>query len=256
MLIVETSLEELDFFSRPVPKRNWTIHIMKNDTIETVELKNVSLIPTAVDLFSDGSLLLVQSRCLKDGSSVERNARRYNRNGQLISAFTLGDGIEQMQIDETDTIWVSYFDEGVFGNFGWEHPIGSEGLLAFTKDGEKLWGAGDYGIVDCYALNVTSSKEVYFYYYADSYLVQLTNRVEEIRYRIEGETLQQFLMEPNGMIGQIDHYTVKRFKKRNRTMVPKAKIEFVDEAGKRLIGQVFMRGTFLYLYGKEGIFQR
>ena len=37
-----------------------------------------------VDLFSDGTLLIVQSRCLKDGDNIERNARRYNTNGQLI----------------------------------------------------------------------------------------------------------------------------------------------------------------------------
>src|SRR5690625_4702538 len=112
LLFIESNLDELDFFERPVPKNNWTIKIIKDAQIETIELKNVPLIPTEIDMFSDGTILIVQGRCLKDGKYIERNARRYNPNGQLIDAFTLGDGIEHVQIDETDTIWVSYFDEG------------------------------------------------------------------------------------------------------------------------------------------------
>lgn len=80
-----------------------------------------------MDLFSDGTLLIVQGRCLKDGNYFERNARRYNRDGQLIDAFTLGDGINHVQIDDNDTIWLGYFDECVFGNFGWEQPMGNDG---------------------------------------------------------------------------------------------------------------------------------
>lgn len=107
LLLIECADTEVDYFERPVVKRNWTIQIIKNDIICTIELKSVPLIPTEVDLFSDGTLLIVQSCCWKDGTDIERNARRYNRNGQLISAFSLGDGIERVQISNDDTIWVS-----------------------------------------------------------------------------------------------------------------------------------------------------
>ncbi|OIJ20177.1 hypothetical protein BKP45_10045 [Anaerobacillus alkalidiazotrophicus] len=254
LILIESDLQELDFFHRPVPKRNWTIQIIKSDSVETVELKNVPLLPTGVDLFSDGTLLIVQGRCLKDGKYIERNARRYNPNGQLIEAFTLGDGIEHVQIDDNDTIWVSYFDEGVFGNFGWEQPMGSEGLVAYNINGHKLWGAGSFGIVDCYALNVASSKEVYFYYYADSFLVQLNEMKETIRYRIEGDTINQFIFDKTSLIGQVDMNTIMRFRKNNRTITPKEKLQLIDENGKPIIGPVFMRGTFLYAYGKDGIY--
>ncbi|MFS0647431.1 hypothetical protein AB1L08_21320 [Siminovitchia sp. 179-K 8D1 HS] len=253
----ESGLEELDFFQRPVAKHNWTIRMINGENIETVELQKVPLIPTEVDLFSDGSLLLVQSRCLKDGKYMERNARRYNPNGQLIEAFPLGDGIENVQIDETDTIWVSYFDEGIFGNFGWEQPMGSEGIVAYTMNGNKLWGASGYGIVDCYALNVVSSREVYFYYYDDFFLVQLNEKKETIRYRVEGKgAMQQFMFDQAGMIGQIDMYTIMRFQIKNRTITPKKKLQLIDEHGKRIIGPVFMRGTFLYAYGKDGVYRK
>lgn len=255
LLLIESNLQELDFFQRPVPKNNWTIQVIKGNSVETVELKNVPLIPTEVDLFSDGTLLIVQGRCLKDGTYIERNARSYNKNGQLIEAFTLGDGIEHVQIDETDTIWVSYFDEGVFGNFGWEQPMGSEGLIAYRRNGHRLWGAGSYGIIDCYALNVVSSKEVYFYYYDDFFLVQLNEMKETTRFRIEGDdTIQQFMFDQTGLIGQVDMNTIMRFRIKNRTITPKEKLQLTDENGKPIIGPVFMRGTFLYAYGKDGIY--
>ncbi|WP_338472883.1 hypothetical protein R4Z10_09240 [Niallia sp. XMNu-256] len=257
LLLIESSLKEIDFFQRPIPKNNWTIRMIKGETIETINLKNVPLIPSEVDVFSDGSLLIVQSRCRKDGHYIERNARRYNSNGELIEAFTLGDGISQVQIDETNTIWVSYFDEGIFGNFGWEQPIGSDGLIAYTMNGSKLWSARDYEICDCYGLNVVSSNEVYFYYYDDLNLVQLKEMKESIRYRVEGnDSFQQFIIDQAGLIGQIDLYSLKRFRIRNRTITPKEKLQLTDTNGKRINGPVFMRGKFLYAYGKDGVYTR
>lgn len=257
LIFIESDVEELDFFRRPVAKNNWMIKLMKDGVLETVELKNVPFLPTEVDIFSDGTLLLVQSRCQKDGAFIERNARRYNRSGQLIDAFTLGDGIEDVQVDETDTIWVSYFDEGVFGNFGWEEPMGSAGVVAYSINGERLWDAGDYGIADCYALNVVSSKEVYFYYYDDFYLVQLNEQKESIRYRVDSHqhTLQQFVLDEKGLIGQIDEQKLMRYRKTNRKFIPKEELQVVDEKGQRIHGPVFMRGTYVYAYGKGGIYK-
>ncbi|MDQ0229206.1 hypothetical protein J2S19_000456 [Metabacillus malikii] len=111
-------------------------------------------------------------------------------------------------------------------------------------------------MIDCYALNVVSSKEVYFYYYDDSFLVQLNEMNEAIRYRIEGDTISQFIFDKTGLIGQIDMYTIKRFRIRNRTIIPKEKIQLTDENGKPIKGPIFMRGSFIYAYGKDGIYKR
>ncbi|CAG9621542.1 hypothetical protein [Sutcliffiella rhizosphaerae] len=257
LLFIETELTELDFFERPVPKSNWTVRIMDGDKIETIELKNVPLIPTEIDLFTDGTLLIVQGRCLKDGNFIERNARRYNPNGQLMEAFALGDGISKVQIDESNTIWVSYFDEGIFGNCGWDEPMGSSGLVAYSSSGEKLWGADEYGICDTYALNVQSSKEVYFYYYDDFYLVKLADRVEESRHRIEGEnTLDQFIVAEEELIAQVDINTLMRYQKRKYTYKPKEKLILLDEKGQRILGDIFMRGRYIYAIGKNAIYRR
>lgn len=72
--------------------------------------------------------------------------------------FLLGDGISHVQSDANGNIWTGYFDEGVFGNYGWATPAGAAGLSCFTKSGEKIWGyeapAGFDQIDDCDALNV------------------------------------------------------------------------------------------------------
>ena len=122
------------------------------------------------DLFPNGKVLLVAAR------SQWRAQEDYDLNGVIydpatgsMSRVLLGDGIERVCIDGRGLIWASYFDEGVFGNFGWgdpgPEPVGSTGLACFAESGEKIWefpGA----MTDCYALNVSGS-EVAAYYYSD-----------------------------------------------------------------------------------------
>lgn len=257
LVLIETELQELEYIQWPAPKRNWTIRMIKEDRNEAIELKNVPLLPSMVDFFSDGTILIVQSRCDGDGENLGRNARRYNLNGQLISAFTLGDGINAVQIDETDTIWVGYFDEGVFGDYTYGELMGSDGLVAYSIEGQKLWGAGHYEIADCYALNVVHSKEVYFYYYDDFHLVQLNDQQEVARFLVEGDdTFQQFILDQQNLIVQVDSYTLMRYKIRNRTITPADNLYLIDEHGKRISGQVFMRGKYLYAFGKNGLYKK
>ncbi|MFI7578403.1 hypothetical protein [Micromonospora sp. NPDC049497] len=58
-------------------------------------------------------------------------------------------------------LWVGYFDEGVYGNFGWggpgPAPIGATGIARFTETLHPEWHfpTDDLSpIDDCYALNV------------------------------------------------------------------------------------------------------
>jgi hypothetical protein len=58
-------------------------------------------------------------------------------NGTLIKEILLGDGIKDMKVTDKEVIWTSYFDEGVFENYGWDEPIGSCGLPAWNQDGDQ-----------------------------------------------------------------------------------------------------------------------
>ncbi|MDQ0721869.1 hypothetical protein QF049_003130 [Paenibacillus sp. W4I10] len=100
-------------------------------------------------------LLLVGARCTNyRNEQFDLNAKVCDLDGNTIREFLLGDGIQSAQVTEKGTIWTSYFDEGVFGNYGWSDPIGSCGLLAWDEHGNKLYENHEADIADCYALNV------------------------------------------------------------------------------------------------------
>ncbi|MDM5279080.1 hypothetical protein ACN9MH_07980 [Paenibacillus silvae] len=113
-------------------------------------------------------LLLVGARCTYYGKDqFDLNAKVCDMEGTTIREFLLGDGIESVQVTKHGTIWTSYFDEGVFGNNGWEQPVGESGLLAWDAYGNVLYKNTAADIADCYALNVINEQEVWFYYYTD-----------------------------------------------------------------------------------------
>jgi hypothetical protein len=47
-----------------------------------------------------------------------------------------GDGIEHVQATSAGEIWVGFFDEGIYGNYGWgsgtQLPVGRTGLVRFS----------------------------------------------------------------------------------------------------------------------------
>ena len=110
----------------------------------------------AVSRFPDGRWLLADSR----SAEADQNARIYDPAGQELAAFNLGDGIAQMLCAPDGTIWVGYFDEGIFSgpNSDGSWPVSSSGLAQFDAIGSVLWGYNSEGrpssIDDCYALTL------------------------------------------------------------------------------------------------------
>jgi hypothetical protein len=111
--------------------------------------------------FADGRWLVVGSR-----TRSEPNARIFAADGALLERFLLGDGIDHIVIDNADRIWVGWFDEGMFGNRGWqvpghEWPPSSNGVACFTADGAlaelPVWPEKAGMIADCYALTPAGS---------------------------------------------------------------------------------------------------
>jgi hypothetical protein len=145
-------------------------------------------------------LLLVCPRCRRNPSgAAEKNARLYGRDGVLESEFTLGDGIASVQTTEQGLIWVSYFDEGIFGNYGWSDPLGDSGLVAWSSTGTKLYAytppAGHEPIDDCYALNVTRGHDVWCYYYSDFSMVRIRDFVARDAWRMPVEGARGLALE-------------------------------------------------------------
>jgi hypothetical protein len=108
-----------------------------------------------VDCLADGRWLVASSRAAAD----ESNARLFAADGTPAGAFTMGDGIEHIRCAADGTIWVGYFDEGVFSgpNKDGSWPVSSSGVARFGPDGSVLWrlnseGRADLSIADCYAM--------------------------------------------------------------------------------------------------------
>lgn len=127
-----------------------------------------------------GELLLVCGRSQYRGhGDIDLNGQVFAESGEWHRELLLGDGIQDIQTTADGSIWTSYFDEGVFGNYGWDDPIGQSGLIQWDKDGNKLYEFDPPSpldtICDCYALNVVSQNETWCYYYTPFPLVQIQN---------------------------------------------------------------------------------
>lgn len=150
--------------------------------IRKVILPSEPVVISFVQPMSAG-ILLVGSRCHWRPEGPEKNAVIYDWTGHEGQRLTLGDGLEDVRTTTDGTIWASYFDEGVFGNYGWGQPgptpIGAPGLVAFDDRGEIQWSydsaaAGTDSICDAYALNVRGPNDVWLYFYTEFSLVQLS----------------------------------------------------------------------------------
>jgi hypothetical protein len=111
---------------------------------------------------------------------AEHNAIVYERDGTVAGEHVFGDGIQHVLTTPTGDTWVGYFDEGVYGNYGWSNtgprPIGEAGLIRFGSDGTPAWRfTADEAppIDDCYALNVVG-ESAWACYYSDFPVVRVT----------------------------------------------------------------------------------
>jgi hypothetical protein len=128
----------------------------------------------------NNELLLVCSRChYRDKDDYDLNGRVFSTRGEFQREFLLGDGIQDVQTTASGGIWVSYFDEGIFGNFGWNEPVGYPGVILWDSDGNIVYRfEPDMGLdhmADCYALNVAGESDVWCYYYTAFPLVRIHN---------------------------------------------------------------------------------
>ena len=133
-----------------------------------IDLPEVPFAFPFIQILRTGHILLAGSRCRYTDGRAELNAALYSPEGTLEHRMTLGDGIQDIQAARNGELWVSYFDEGVIGNYGWSKPIGASGLVCFGQDGQVLWNftppAGMDSMTDCYALNVAEDETWACYY--------------------------------------------------------------------------------------------
>ncbi|MEU6855092.1 hypothetical protein ABZ901_34840 [Actinacidiphila alni] len=166
--------------SRPVAARV-SIHTPEPTTV--ADLRELNLAHTTVQPLPGGRTLVVGARSRFRAESPDRNAVIYDSEGNVVAEATVGDGIEHVLTTPTGHIWVGYFDEGVYGNYGWGEgeapgPIGASGLVRFAPDLRADWhfpldpGLSGGAISDCYALNV-DGETAWTCYYTDFPIVRV-----------------------------------------------------------------------------------
>lgn len=227
-------------------------------TVSTVSVCD-DLVASYVQPYPDG-VLLVGARCRWTPENVERNGLAVDWDGNELARFTLGDGIEDVRTTpDGRTIWVSYFDEGVFGNYGWSHPgppaIGSAGLVAFSMDGsvQRTYdpeAAGTAQICDAYAVNVVADGEVWVYFYTEFPLVRVDPRgYQTWRLGIGGASALAVKGRRVLLFGDYDEKNLARIIELGRDGGARVVDErsVVDDQGKPL-GDVPCRGVCAQLY--------
>lgn len=141
------------------------------------------------------NILLLGSRSqMLNSGMYEENACIVNRQGEILQAFCLGDGIEDCIVTGDGRIISSYFDEGVFG----DAPFGNKGLVIWDSNGCRIWENEKYWIMGCEAINVDEQENLWFYYYGDcdygDYDLVRTDFETDIVYHPEIEGMTKFLI--------------------------------------------------------------
>lgn len=228
-----------------------------------------------VQSLSSGELLLACARCayLGDGKG-ERNGRIYSLEGDLVSDLTLGDGIAHMQADSLGRIWAGYFDEGVFGNYGWgggrgSQPLGASGLVGWGLKGERAFtytsplGASDE-ISDCYALNVVSDREIWAYYYRPFPIVRIEPELPRELWRtwdspVEGAAALAVWNDSALLGGNYEDRaccSMLHLPERGKEATVKQELRFIGEDGADLSkAHALARGPYLYFLDDARVYR-
>ena len=115
--------------------------------------------------------IVVGRRCGRGDS----NALVFATDGRLVGSGRVGDGVEDVQSTHSGEVWVSYFDEGVFGS----DEIAAAGCVRWevitTDNGctvEPAWKLQYPPMADCYAMNVTD-QAAYVCAYTDFHIITI-----------------------------------------------------------------------------------
>ncbi|XRG79907.1 hypothetical protein V5E38_06210 [Rossellomorea sp. GAMAL-10_SWC] len=99
---------------------------------------------------------------------------------ETVAFSKLGDGVEDVQVGK-EGIWISYFDEGVFGR-----GISTEGLVLFSLEGKVLFRYHSDllkgpSIDDCYAISKGKGSTIWLFPYSEFPLIQLYPESRDIK---------------------------------------------------------------------------
>ena len=121
--------------ARPVAARI-TVHTPELAAITPIA--GLALAHITVQPMPGARFLIAGARCRWRRDGPDRNGVLYDTDGQVVAEGVLGDGIGHVLATSDGQVWIAYFDEGIYGNYGWGQaapnsrwaPTGSSGSLA------------------------------------------------------------------------------------------------------------------------------
>ncbi|ETP71803.1 hypothetical protein UYO_2271 [Lachnospiraceae bacterium JC7] len=178
----------------------------------------------------EDKLLLVASRCSFNNGDPDKNAVITDLQGNIVSEFCLGDGINKCLVHKDNSIVTAYFDEGIFGNYGWNEPLGACGLKIWSADGKNGIWESDRDIYDCYAMNIGRNGNIWYYYYNKFKLI-CTDRQKEIEYDPKISGADEFILTDDGLgfimdSGYDNHSEFLAFQIKNDAITKTERISF------------------------------
>jgi hypothetical protein len=250
-------------------KKKFKLIIQNECGQQKFDIDEVNFTFPLCDVFNDGKIVIVGSR------TQWRTKNDYDLNGLIFNPvtgerveFLAGDGVAGLGVDDNSRIFISYFDEGVFGNNGWGHPgpsgPGAGGLCCFDETGKLDWqfnsndGSGEF-ISDCYAMNISASR-AYVYYYTDFSLCEIGPKYERTFWKPNVSGCHSFAINDDLIVfsGQYDDpdtrfHLIKRFP--NHLSKP-SPIDVNLEFGKLTrANRAICRGSYIHHFNDDGWFR-
>jgi len=217
-----------------------------------------------VQPFAEHTMLTCSRSEYRGLNDFDLNGRIYSKDGVLVSEILLGDGVQTIQSTRSGELWVSYFDEGVFGNFGWDSPFGAAGLVALDRAGRKCYEFEPHGkapyIVDCYALNVATESDIWCYYYMDFPLVQIRNKEVVASWKVPVSGSSAFAVSGDLVLfaGGYDKRKELELVRLNSDGTAKLlrTLSLYDSSGVAVVPEwIVGRGTRLYIISNESLYE-
>lgn len=190
----------------------------------------------------------------------------YDRAGRPQRTLDLGDASEDLQTTPNGKIWVSYFDEGVYGR-----GVGSQqGVVCFDPSGHPIFKYFDFAIEnelplidDCYAMNVIGEDEVWLSYYSAFPLVSIRNFQLHRTWNDFGPIGNAFAIFDDFVVFPKCYTRVNGgnslLLRRTLSEAPKDEsLEAIDDEGKTIGGEfkTAARGSQFYLWTKTSLYEQ
>jgi len=238
VLLIDKTPERIDGMfvqSRTKNSHTYKVVTIGKDIVSELTIYNQRFNFHFLQPINSDKILLVGARTrFFNEDKYELNGKIFDLDGVLLKEILLGDGIQNLHVTRKGIIWTGYFDEGIFGNYGWDNPIGSPGLIAWNLDGEQIFSNSRADISDCYALNVISDNDIWFYYYSDFNLCNIKDaQIQFYSPSVSGSSgfikNESYFLFDKGY-GKHDKYALLKA----GSFKEQCTIEFVNEIGKKI----------------------